>query len=80
MREQSGLVVVVAEVDGQAAVSARGHLQLSLAMRRRCRVDAGTRVFMVADPPLARLVLHPTACLDSMINRCYAEVFGDDTR
>ncbi|WP_344140090.1 AbrB/MazE/SpoVT family DNA-binding domain-containing protein [Luedemannella flava] len=77
MREQCGLVVAIADVDGQAAVSALGRLQLPLPVRRRCRLDAGTRVLRVADPSRARLVLPPVASLEVMINCYYAEVFGD---
>lgn len=78
VREQSGLVVVVADPRGETRLTPEGHLRIPFAVRQWCGLAAGTRVLLVADPGEHRLVVHPVASLDTMISRLYAEVFGGD--
>ena len=47
-------------------------------MRHWCGLTPGARVLLVAEPDEGRLVIHPTASLDAMITRVYAEVLGGD--
>ena len=78
MREVGGLVVVTADEDGISVVTRQGHLRLSLAVRRWCALQAGTRVLVTADPVSGRLVVHPTAALDSMVTWLHGQVFGGE--
>ncbi|RKR86650.1 hypothetical protein BDK92_0894 [Micromonospora pisi] len=77
-RERGGLVVVSADRGGPIRVSLKGHLRLPAPVRRWCGLEAGSRVLLVADPDMGRLVVHPPAALDAMISRYYADVFGGD--
>jgi hypothetical protein len=78
IREQGGLVVVIADGRGAITVSPQGRLRLPAPVRHWCGLTAGSRVLLVADAAQERLVVHPAAALDAMISRHYADVFGGD--
>jgi hypothetical protein len=72
------LAVVTADPDGATRITPEGHLRVPLAIRRWCGLDAGSRVLLVADPAVPRLVAHPAAALDALVAQRHAEVFGGD--
>jgi hypothetical protein len=76
--ERAGLVVVTADSDGATRITPEGHLRVPLAIRRWCGLDAGSRVLLVADPAVPRLVVHSVAALDALVARCHDEVFGGE--
>jgi hypothetical protein len=78
IREQATLLVVTADPAGSIAVSPQGHLRLAAAVRHRYGLLAGSRVLLVADRDTRRLVIHPPAALDAMVDACYAGIFGGD--
>jgi hypothetical protein len=43
-----------------------GYLRLPIGVRRACRLVAGDRMLLVAEPPAGRLLLHPPAALDAL--------------
>jgi hypothetical protein len=45
-----------------------GYLRLPVGLRRACRLVAGDRVLLVAEPPAGRLLLHPPAALDALLD------------
>jgi hypothetical protein len=45
-----------------------GYLRLPVGVRRACRLVAGDRVLLVAEPAAGRLLLHPPAALDALLD------------
>lgn len=78
IREQAGIIVARPAVDGVHYVGDRGHLHLPLAVRRWCRLTAGDRVLLAADPATGRLVAHPLAVLDRLLADVHAAVAGGE--
>lgn len=64
----SGSVLVVAHHDAKAHVGNDGYLRLPVGVRRAVRLVPGDRVLLVADPPAGRLLLHPPAALDALLD------------
>ena len=77
-RVRAGLVLVTTDPAGPVRVTPRRHLRLPATVRHWCGLTPGARVLLVAEPDEGRLVIHPTASLDAMITRVYAEVLGGD--
>jgi hypothetical protein len=78
VHEQGGLVVATPDENASVRLTAAGHLRLPAPLRHWCGLEAGSRVFLVADADRQRLVLHPPASLDAMISRTYVPLFGGD--
>jgi hypothetical protein len=78
IREQGGLLLVLANPQGVFSLTRQGHLRLPIAARRWCGMEAGDRVFLVADPDEGRLVVHPPAALDAMVAWLHATALGGD--
>lgn len=76
--ERIGLVVVSVDAAGSSKVTPQGHLRLPASIRHWCGLVAGSRVLLVADPPLGRLLIHPPESIDTMVTGLYAAVFGGD--
>jgi hypothetical protein len=79
MRESHGLVLVEADRQGVFAVTGAGHVRLPATVRHWCRLAAGDRVLLVAEPAYGLLVVHPPAVLDAMVDRAHAAVLGGAT-
>lgn len=69
IREDSGLIVLVADERGVFAVTGQGHLRLPAGVRRWCALGAGDRVLLVAEPEQDVVVVYPPAALDAMVRR-----------
>jgi hypothetical protein len=80
LREAQGLLVVDSDHSGKLTINSRGHLRLSAAARRWCGVTAGSRVLLVAEPAMDRLVIHPLATLDQMITWMHERVLGGEAK
>lgn len=78
LREQSGSTVVTAGPENTSRLSRRGLLHVPVTIRRWCGLTPGSRVLLVADADMQRLVVHPTAVLDDMVTRWHAEAFGGE--
>ncbi len=76
--ETGGLFVVEADRRGVFAVIPQGHIRLPATIRHWCRLTAGDRVLLVADPDAGRLVVHPPAALDAMVGTVHEAVLGGD--
>ena len=76
--QQGGLVVVTVQDGSHVRVTPRGHLRVPAPVRQWCGLAPGIRVLLVADVAEQRLVVHPLASLDLMVNRRHADVFGGD--
>jgi hypothetical protein len=80
IREDHGLITVTADPRGSFRVSAAGFVLLPATVRTWCRLRAGDRVLIVADPQAGRLVIHPPAALESMIAAAHRGVWGGEPR
>jgi hypothetical protein len=78
IREEGGLLLVTATGQGLFGLTGQGHLRLPAPARRRCGLDAGDRVLLVADPNAGLLVVHPPAALDAMVGWLHAAALGGD--
>ncbi|MEA2733374.1 MAG: hypothetical protein QOF70_7849 [Acetobacteraceae bacterium] len=67
IRVTNGLIIVAAATDGPVAVSNQGRVHLPAAARHACRIAAGDRVLLAAEPADGLLVVHPLATLDAMV-------------
>jgi bifunctional DNA-binding transcriptional regulator/antitoxin component of YhaV-PrlF toxin-antitoxin module len=78
IREQAGIIVARPAADGVHCIDDRGHLHVPLAVRRWCRLTAGDRVLLAADPATGVLVAHPLAVLDRLLADVHAAVSGGE--
>lgn len=78
VRELAGIIVVRAARDGVHRVDDRGYLLLPLAVRRWCRLTAGDRVLLAADPATGVLMAHPLATLDRILAGVHEAVAGGE--
>lgn len=76
MDEACGLIVVTSAKTGKGRVDARGHFRLPSGLRRWCGLDAGSQALAVAEPGAQRLVVHPMASLDAMVEARHAAVLA----
>lgn len=67
IRVVSGAIVVRPDPGGLYALTSRGHIYIPVAVRRRCELATGERVFLVAAPKWGVLILHTMATLDAMV-------------
>ena len=80
IREDHGLITVTADPGGSFQVSAQGFLLLPATVRHWCRLRAGDRVLVVANPATPGLVIHPPAALESMILAAHRAAWGGEPR
>ncbi|MET7398092.1 AbrB/MazE/SpoVT family DNA-binding domain-containing protein [Dactylosporangium sp. NPDC005572] len=78
IREQSGLVLVIADAQGVFAITRQGYVQLPATVRHWCRLSIGERVLLSADPTKNLLVVHPPEALDAMVTHLHALRIGED--
>jgi hypothetical protein len=73
----TGLIVVAADEHGIFRLSRLGHLKLPAAARHWCRLGAGDRVLLAADPINSLLVVHPPVVLEELVAGLHATHFAD---
>ncbi|MDW5325330.1 hypothetical protein [Plantactinospora sp. KLBMP9567] len=78
IRERAGIIMVRAALDGVHRIDSRGYLVLPLAVRRWCRLAAGDRVLLAADPINGVLAAHPLATLDRLLAGAHEVVAGGE--
>jgi hypothetical protein len=78
IREDRGLTMVVADPRAVFRVTGQGFVQLPAVVRHWCRLAAGDRVFLVADPAVGRLAVYPPAALDAMVAAAHTVVRGGE--
>jgi bifunctional DNA-binding transcriptional regulator/antitoxin component of YhaV-PrlF toxin-antitoxin module len=72
IRLRGGLVLITADPHAVFRVTRPGHVRLPATVRHWCRLSAGSRVLIVADPVAGRLVVYPPATLRTMITVFHA--------
>src|SRR4051795_12859183 len=65
---RGGSVLVIGDPEASLRVGRDGHLRLPVGVRRSCRLDAGDRVLLVAEPAADRLFLHPPTALSALLD------------
>lgn len=75
----SGSVLVVANVNSTARIGNDGYFRLPVGVRRACRLAAGDRVLLVAEPATGRLLLHPPAALGALLDAHHADILRGAT-
>jgi hypothetical protein len=68
--------VVLIHRDGPQTITRQGHLRLPVSIRHACRLKAGDRLLLAANPKRSLLVAYPMAALDSMILAYHATTPG----
>ena len=69
IREDGGLIILVADRHGVFALTRSGNLHLPVGVRRWCALVAGDRVLLVAEPAQDTVVVYPPAALDAMVRQ-----------
>lgn len=67
-----GSVLVEPATMARSRIGADLYLRLPVGVRRACRLAAGDRVLLVADPNAGRLLLHPPVALDAVLTGHHA--------
>lgn len=62
-----GDVILVAAASSTTSITTQGHLRLPLGVRRRCRIEAGTRLLVAAWPDTDTLVVCTMAAVQEMV-------------
>lgn len=78
VRKVSQAVVFCSDPDGPYSLTDRSCLAVPAALRVRCGLAAGDRVFLAAAPQHGVLVVHTLAALDEMVLRYHASLGGED--
>ncbi|WP_426513346.1 AbrB/MazE/SpoVT family DNA-binding domain-containing protein [Dactylosporangium sp. McL0621] len=73
----TGLIVVAADEHGIFRLSRLGHVKLPAAARHWCRLGAGGRVLLTADPVNSLLIVHPPVVLQELVTGLHATRFQD---
>lgn len=76
MRERGALLFVTEDEAGVFSVRGDGRLVLPAGVRRWAGLSTGSRVLLVADPKVGRLVIHPPVALDGMVAAAQASAAG----
>ncbi|MFI5843920.1 hypothetical protein ACIA8K_29900 [Catenuloplanes sp. NPDC051500] len=76
MRERGALLFITEDEAGVFSVRRDGRLVLPAGVRRWAGLSAGSRVLLVADPKIGRLVIHPPVALDGMVAAAQAAALG----
>ncbi|MER7007794.1 AbrB/MazE/SpoVT family DNA-binding domain-containing protein [Dactylosporangium sp. NPDC000555] len=69
--------MVAADEHGIFRLSRLGHVRLPAAARHWCRLGAGDRVLLAADPVNGLLIVHPPVVLEELVARLHATHFAD---
>jgi hypothetical protein len=64
----AGSVLAVPRAGSPVRIGNDEYLRLPVGMRRACHLVAGDRVLLVADRAAGRLLLHPPAALDALLD------------
>ncbi|PMR61396.1 hypothetical protein C1A38_09520 [Verrucosispora sp. ts21] len=72
VRVRGGLVLVTANPHAAFRVTRPGQVRLPATVRHWCGLAAGSRVLLVADPAVGRLVVYPPAAVHAMITEAQA--------
>jgi hypothetical protein len=64
---QGDVILVRADASSVSSITTQGHLRLPLAVRRRGRIDAGTRLLLVAWPETGTLAICTMAGVAGMV-------------
>ena len=64
---QGDVIQVTAAASSATSITAQGHLRLPLAVRRRCRIDAGTRLLVMTRPDPGVLTICTMATVQEML-------------
>jgi hypothetical protein len=72
----TGLIVVAADEHGIFRLSSLGHVKLPAAARHWCRLGAGDRVLLAADPVNSILIVHPPVILEELVTGLHATHFA----
>lgn len=75
----AGSVLAVPCPNATVRVGNDGHLRLPAGVRRACHLVAGDRVLLVADPRAGRLLLHPPAVLEALLEAHHAAILRGAT-
>lgn len=67
-----GSVLVVPAAAARSKIGADLYFRVPVGVRRACRLEAGDRVLLVADPVAGQLVLHPPVALDALLTAHHA--------
>lgn len=73
---RAGLVLITEDPYAAFKMTRAGQVRLPAGVRDWCRLAAGHRVLLSADPACGRLVVHPPAVVTAMIERFHATVLG----
>jgi hypothetical protein len=79
IQETGGVLTVHTDPNGDYQVTGQGHLRLPAPLRHRCRLAAGDRVLLAANPVRSRLTVYPPAALDHALARCADPAAGEPT-
>ena len=77
IREHAGVITARPAADGAGWVDARGFLQIPLTIRRWCRLTAGDRLLLAADPGAGVLLGYPVPVLDALLAGARPDLGGD---
>jgi len=61
------VILVVPATGGTSSITAQGHLRLPLAVRRRSRIDPGSRLLVLAWPQTGGLVICTPSAVEEML-------------
>lgn len=61
------VTVVFPTTSGTSSITTQGHLRLPLAVRRRSRIEAGSRLLVVGWPQTGRLVICAPSAIEEML-------------
>ncbi|MBL8927204.1 MAG: AbrB/MazE/SpoVT family DNA-binding domain-containing protein [Pseudonocardia sp.] len=64
-----GVITLAPEPDGRVHLPHENTLRLPADIRHRCRLHAGDRLLLLADPEHNQLRLYPPTVLDELLNR-----------
>lgn len=59
--------IAVVQSGGDGRINSRGHLRLPVRIRRRCKVEVGSRVLVVPNKELAEVLVLPMWVLDGIL-------------
>ena len=68
------VIVVFSATSSTSSITTQGHLRLPLAVRRRSRIDAGSRLLVVAWPESGTLAMCTPVAVEEMV---LAKMLGD---
>lgn len=64
---QGDVITVTAAASSATSITTQGHLRIPLAIRRRCRIDAGTRLLIATRPDTRTLAICTMSAVQEML-------------